>query len=399
MKYPPVKLNTKGFNKYQRGELWFTTEDLEMVEKLRESLREGDLVSIYSKDGHFLGQGYINLSAYYALKVLTTEATPINEVFFQRAFDRALNFRRKIYPHEKTFRLIFAEGDFLPGLIVDIFERVAVIQIHTRGMENLRELIIRALLKTYPLESLIFKNDFDKRKEENLPMYVEFHLKDPGELIQVTLDEIKFLVPLKKGQKTGLFLDQRENWRYVSKITSDLTVVDAFSYLGSFSHYSLKGGAKRSFLMERSAYAIDLALEIAKLNGWDDKVIPVEGDVLKLLKSPPVDGDLLVIDPPAFIKSRRDIEKGIRRYRELFYYAISFFRNKRGYLSLFSCSHFLSLADMKNLIIEILKKEKISSRLFHTFCQAPDHPINPSVKETEYLKGLAVEINSLRDFC
>ncbi|MCS7200316.1 MAG: class I SAM-dependent rRNA methyltransferase [Caldimicrobium sp.] len=397
MKYPPVKLNLKGFHKYKVGTLWFTKEDLQKVEDIGNQVERGDLVSLYSPEGHFLGQGYINLSSHYALKLLTKESVPIDELFFLKRFERALNFRKRIYPQERVFRLIFAEGDLLPGLIIDIFERVAVIQIYTLGMERLKETIISALLKAYPLESIVLKNDMEKRKEEGLSLYVECFLKDPGEIIPIEMDQIRLLIPVKRGQKTGLFLDQRENWRLVRKISEGLTVIDGFSYLGMFSLYALKGGAKRTFLLERSTFALDLAIEIAKLNGWKEKIIPVEGDVLKLLKNPSIEGDLLILDPPAFIKSKSDFERGINRYRELYHYGIKFFKKRNGLLILFSCSHFLSLENLRELVFESLKRHHLYSKIFQSLSQAPDHPINPYVKETEYLKGLALEINS--DLC
>ncbi|MGC9101478.1 MAG: class I SAM-dependent methyltransferase, partial [Caldisericum sp.] len=168
--------------------------------------------------------------------------------------------------------------------------------------------------------------------------YVEVigEVRDP---LLVEIDEIKFLIPFEKGQKTGFFLDQRDNRRFLLRISKDKIILDGFSYIGGFSFYALKGGAQRAYLIDRSSLALDLALEIAKLNGWKERIIPVEGDVFHLLKHPFTQGDILILDPPAFIKTKKDKEKGLRKYEELYHLGLSYFQDKEGLLLLFSCSH------------------------------------------------------------
>lgn len=369
-----------------------TEEDFEDPEKVKEKIEPGSLVSLFSRDNHFLAQAFYNPHSRFTLKIISYQRVSIDKDFFVEAFIRALSFRKRIYPQERAFRLVFAEGDFLPGLIIDIFDKVAVLQFHTLGMEKLKELIIEALSLAYPLESILLKNDFEKRKEEGLSLYVESYLKEPPEVLTVEMDSIKFLIPLKKGQKTGFFLDQRENRRFLSQLSKDLTVIDAFSYTGAFSFYALKGGAKRAFLLERSSYALEMAMETSKLNGWGDRLIPVEGDVFTLLKNPVAEADILVLDPPALIKSKKDFERGFKKYRELYYYGLNFFRQKGGLFLAFSCSHFLPLEEMKILLADLMRKIDRRGMFFKIFHQAPDHPINPFVRETEYLKGIGLQL-------
>jgi 23S rRNA (cytosine1962-C5)-methyltransferase len=395
MKYPPVILNTNGLKNYIQGKLWFTYKDLDSFEKIKDSIEPGSLVSLYSQHKHFLGQGYFNSHSYYSLKLLTKKEISIDISFFKETFKLALEFRERFFPGESSFRLIHAEGDHLPGLIIDLFDKVGVIQIHTLGMERLKSIIIDALLQIRPLESIVLKNDFDKRKEEKLPLYVDFYLKEPQDPYPIEMDGIKFLIPIIKGQKTGFFLDQRENRRFLSRISHGFIIMDGFAYIGGFSFYALKGGAKRVYLLERSGYALDIALEIAKLNGWKDQVVPVEGDVFQLLKNPVAKANLLILDPPAFIKSKKDYFQGYKKYKELYSLGLQYFKAHNGFLFLFSCSHFLKLQELLLFLKESLSKCNFSAKIFQVFHQSPDHPINPCVEETEYLKGVALEFSHL----
>lgn len=394
MRYHPIKLNSQGVQKVLSGELWLTLRDTLEKEKLKEKIEPGSLVSLLSKEGHFLGQAYFNPTSYFSFKILSREEIEINEEFFKQSFRRAFETRQKIYPGERVFRLIHGEGDFLPGLIIDIYEKVAVLQFHTLGMDKLKEKILFGLKEALPfLESFLLKNDFERRKEENLPLYVEFLGKFKEDPLLVEMEGIKFLIPLKRGQKTGFFLDQRENRKILMSLSKDLTILDGFSYIGGFSFYALKGGAKRVYLIERSGFALDLALEIAQLNGWKEKVIPVQGDLFQILKTPFAEGEILILDPPAFIKTKRDKEKGIKKYEELYYLGLNYFQNRKGFLFLFSCSHFLSLEEQKNLLKKLLMKKNFKTKILKYLFQAPDHPINPFVEETEYLKGILLNIS------
>ncbi len=394
MKYYPIKLNFEGTKKVFSGGLWLTLKDTLEGERLKEKIEPGSLVTLLTKEGHFLAQAYFNPKVYYCIKILTKNETPIDKEFFKRIFQKSFEIRKKLYPSEEVFRLIHGEGDFLPGLIVDIYKDVAVLQFHTLGMENLKEAILSGLREALSfLKGFFLKNDFEKRKEENLPQYVEFIGENKEDPLFVEMDGIKFLIPLEKGQKTGFFLDQRENRRILMKFSKDFIIFDGFSYIGGFSLYALKGGAKRAYLFDRSGFALDLAIEIAKINGWKNKIIPVEGDIFQILRNPPTEGDILILDPPAFIKAKKDKEKGMKKYEDLYYLGLRYFQNRKGFLFLFSCSHFLSLEEQKFLIKKILSKINLKARILKYLFQAPDHPINPLIEETEYLKGLLLKID------
>lgn len=393
MLYPEIKLNPKGLKKFFKGHLWLTQGDIENIDRFKKEITPGSLVSIHSPEGYFLAQAYFNPHSYYTLKILTREKIKIDETFFYHKFREALALRKKLYPEVMCFRLIHAEGDNLPGLIIDLYKELAVVQIYTLGMERLKKNIHKALTNLLPLKYIVFKNNFEKRKEEDLPLYIECYPKEPEDPYFVEMDSIKFLIPIKDGQKTGFFLDQKDNRRLITEISKDLVIVDAFSYIGGFSFYALKGKAKKAILIDRSAKALNLAIENAKLNGWSDKILPMEGDVFKILKEFKGEGDILILDPPAFIKTKQDFSKGKEKYKALYHLGFNFFSEKEGFLFLFSCSQFFTLAEMGIVTEELIRKRNREIKLLKILQQSLDHPVNPLVEETFYLKGLWIYIS------
>ncbi len=390
MNYPKIRLHKEGTFKILRGELWLTLKDTKNGQALAESLPPGSLVSLLSEEGYFLAQAFFNPKVRYAFKVITREEVPIDRQFFFKALKRALTFRKMVYPKERAFRLVFAEGDFLCGLIIDIYGEVAVIQTLNQGMEKKLPEIISALQELLAPSTVLLKNDVQKRQEEGLPLYTQVAFGKIEDPLFLEMDGIKFLIPLLSGQKTGFFLDQREARRSIAKLACGKRVLDLFSYLGGFSFYALKGGAKEAILVDRSEEALNLAQEIARINNLAGRIICIKEDVLNFLQRPSYEGEILIADPPAFIKAKKDLSAGLKKYERLYQACLRPFVDREGLAFLFSCSHFLT----KELLWEILKKVlarlNLSGRVFKEFNQPPDHPINPLVKETFYLKGIGL---------
>ncbi len=394
MNYPRVILTKEGVGKVLKGYLWLTLNEVKSVKALLENISAGSLVSLYSEEGYFLAQAYFNPKVRYCIKVLCREDVPIDGEFFAKAFKRALNLRRELYPGEVAFRLIYSEGDFLPGLIVDVYEKVAVVQVYTLGMENLLSEILSAIKKVLEPSCVVLKNDAQKRKEEGLSLYTEVAWGKVDDPLLVEMDGIKFLIPVLSGQKTGFFLDQRDARRYLARLSQGKEVLDLYSYVGGFSFYALKGGAKRAILVDRSQTALDLAEGIAKLNGFSEKVVLIKEDVLKYLKNPSFLADLVIADPPAFIKSKGYLDQGLKLYDTLYFSCLRLFAERCGFLALFSCSHFLSEETQEEIIKKGLAKLGLRGRIIKKLTQAADHPINPMVKETYYLKGRVVYLEN-----
>lgn len=394
MNYPRVILTKEGVGKVLKGYLWLTLNEVKSVKALLENISAGSLVSLYSEEGYFLAQAYFNPKVRYCIKVLCREDVPIDGEFFAKAFKRALNLRRELYPGEVAFRLIYSEGDFLPGLIVDVYEKVAVVQVYTLGMENLLSEILSAIKKVLEPSCVVLKNDAQKRKEEGLSLYTEVAWGKVDDPLLVEMDGIKFLIPVLSGQKTGFFLDQRDARRYLARLSQGKEVLDLYSYVGGFSFYALKGGANRAILVDRSQTALDLAEGIAKLNGFSEKVVLIKEDVLKYLKNPSFLADLVIADPPAFIKSKGYLDQGLKLYDTLYFSCLRLFAERCGFLALFSCSHFLSEETQEEIIKKGLAKLGLRGRIIKKLTQAADHPINPMVKETYYLKGRVVYLEN-----
>lgn len=387
MSYKKLNLNQKGIKNYLNSSLWFTKDEIIEFEKITQYISSGSLVRIYSPENLFLGIGYFNPDSFYCLKLLTKDETTIDERFFYKSFSELLKFKKSLYPGERCFRLVFSEGDHLPGLIVDVFEEVVVVQIQTLGMENLKSFIISALKDLLAPKAIVLKNDTLKRKEENLELYVEVAYGKVEDPILVQMDGIKFLVPILSGQKTGFFLDQRENRRFIMKLVEGLEIIDGFSYIGSFGFYCLKGGAKKVFMVDRSLQALEIAEEIAKINNWKDRIITIPGDVFQILRNPPK-VQVIILDPPAFIKTHKHLEEGEKKYEKLYLFGLKAI--EKGYFFGFSCSYFLNLEKLKKIIKRCLNKlNKTGSIIFHGF-QAPDHTVNLAIEETLYLKGLGI---------
>ncbi len=394
MNYPRVILTKEGVGKVLKGYLWLTLKEVKSAKVLLENIPEGSLVSLYSEEGYFLAQAYFNPKVRYCIKVLCREEVPIDEEFFAQAFKRALNLRKELYPKEVAFRLVFSEGDFLPGLIVDVYEKVAVVQVYTLGMENLLSEIVSALKKVLEPSCVVLKNDAQKRKEEGLSLYTEVAWGKVDEPLLVEMDGIKFLIPVLSGQKTGFFLDQRDARRYLASLSQGKEVLDLYSYVGGFSFYALKGGAKRAILVDRSQRALDLAEEIAKLNGFSEKVLLIKEDVLNYLKNPSFLADVVIADPPAFIKTKGDLDQGLKLYDTLYFSCFRLFGERCGFLALFSCSHFLTEETQEGIIKKCIAKLGLKGRIIKKLSQAVDHPINPMVKETSYLKGRVIYLEN-----
>ncbi len=373
-----VILKPEGVEKLLSGRLWIKKEDVQHGR----GLEDGELAEIFTPDGLSLGVGYFNRRSRIYGRVLSNKSQKIDEEFFKKRLKAALSLRKEIYPQETSFRLIHGEGDLLPGLTIDWYDGIAVLQISTAGMEQLRDLIVKALEEVMPLKGLVLKNDLPVRQEEGLSLYVES--KGVNGPIEITVHGLRFLVDPIKGQKTGFFLDQRENRKKLAGYVKEKTVFDLFCYTGAFSLVAAAAGARKVIAVDRSRSALDWLRENARLNGLESRIIPVELEAEVFLRqSRPA--QVIVLDPPAFIKRRKDFSAGRRRYLKLNRLALERLE-KRGLIFTSSCSQFLSLPELEKVVREAASGRPL--RLIEIGLQAPDHPPLLTMPETLYLKGL-----------
>ncbi len=384
MKTATVRLSPRGVKTVLSGRLWLERRDLS--EWPEEPL--GEEVRLVSPEGYFLARGYFNPQSRIPVRIFSREDRTLDRAFLAAVFRRALSLRQRLYPGEEAFRLIHGEGDGLPGLTVDVYGKVAVVQISTAGFERRRETVVAAISEVLSPSAVVLKNDLPVRREEGLELYVEVVSGRLDSPVEITMDGLRFLVDPLHGQKTGFFLDQRENRRFIRRLSREALVLDLFAYTGAFGIYALSGGARRVFSVERSAKALELAEECARINGFGERFFPIQSKVEEFLRDAP-DADLVILDPPAFIKTRRALSSGREKYREVNRRTLSAL--KRGFFFTSSCSQFISAEDLLTLVRSGARGRNL--RLFARHFQAPDHPENPAHPETLYLKGFTFAVD------
>jgi 23S rRNA (cytosine1962-C5)-methyltransferase len=361
-----------------------------------DGLEPGESVKLIDETGAFVAQGYFNSYSQIAMRIWSYEENElVDNKFFKKRIEMARDLREKYLDSKSTnaYRLINSENDFLPGLIVDRYADYLVLQFHTQGIERWKDTIIENLVKIFKPKGIFERSDTNSRKNEN-PANTKRELY--GEIpdqIEIMENGYKFFVDIKAGQKTGFFLDQRDKRAALAKYSTGKNVLNTFSYSGGFSVYALAGGAEKVTSIDISEKAIELAKENIKLNNLDPaKCEFIVGDVKKYLTDLEKDRfDVIVLDPPAFIKDRRKIKEGIKGYRFINEAAMRALPSG-GILMTCSCSAHLSLNDFRYLLSEAGGRAKRSLQIIETFTHGIDHPELVPFTEGEYLKVFVLRI-------
>jgi len=309
----------------------------------------------------------------------------------------ALSLRERFY--EKPFyRLVYGDSDGLPGLIVDRYGDYCTVAIATAGMERLKQDIVDALNKVIKPKGIVFRNDSSARSIEGLERYSEIAFGDVPESVTIEEGDCKFSVSLLEGQKTGWFYDQAANRRRMLDYVKGKTVLDVCSYIGAWSVQAAKAGAQKVTSVDVSESALDLLFHNAEINAVDDKVEAIQGDAFEALKALKQEGekyDVIILDPPAFIKRRKDIKQGLIAYRRLNEMAIRLLNND-GILISASCSFHLSSQDLLKTLQQSARHNDRWLQVLEEGKQGRDHPVNPAIVETGYLKAFYCRV--LRSF-
>lgn len=365
------------------------------IDKADESLEEGDLVSVFSHEGNFIGNGHYQIGS-ITVRILSFDDSTIDKNFFTERIAaawrlrKALNLRR---PDNTAFRLVHGEGDFLPGLVIDIYGSTAVVQAHSPGMHFSRNEIAQALVD---FSELSIRNVYYK-SETTLPF--KAHLDPVNDYIIGGFDSniaiengLEFHADWLKGQKTGFFVDQRENRSLLEKYAKGRSVLNMFCYTGGFSFYAMRGGAQLVHSVDSSSKAIQLTEDNVNLNFPDDKRhAAFAEDAFKFLTEMDSIYDLIVLDPPAFAKHKSALNHALIGYRKL--NAIAFQKIKPGgILFTFSCSQAVSKEQFRLAVFSAAAISKRKVRILHQLTQPADHPINIYHPEGEYLKGLVLYV-------
>lgn len=349
---------------------------------------DGDLLDVLDARGAFLGRAYVNRKSLICARVLTRGRDEVDVDFFVKRLERARRFRDAALPGEEAVRLVFGESDQLPGLVVDRYRDVLAVQVLTLGMERRAELLREALERVFSPRGAVRLADSPLRALEGLPLERGVWWGEVPERVEVNVGGFALIADLLGGQKTGLFLDQRANRRRAEARASGRRVLDLFCYLGEWSLHALRGGATSALAVDSSEPALAAARANAERAGLADRLTLRRGDAFAVVHELERAGErfgMVVLDPPAMIKSRRHLAAGAKAYRELNRAAMAMLEED-GVLVTCSCSHHLDDVLFRQVLLEAARTARRPMRVLDWSGEAPDHPTLLAVPETHYLK-------------
>ena len=377
-------------SRVRSGHPWVFASDIERVEG---SFEPGDVVDVVSSHNTYLGRAFYNPKSQISLRMLTTHDETVDEAFFRRRVQEAWDYRNQ-FCDPASCRLIFSESDFLPGLIVDKFGEYLVVQSLCLGIEKWKQSIVRDLAEIVHPKGIWERSDVPVRRLEGLEQTTGLLYGEVPDSIDMVENGLRFVVDVKNGQKTGFFLDQKENRAAIAPLCKGARVLDCFCHNGSFSLHAAKYGAK-------SVLGVDIseeALEVARLNAENNGlsyVVTFEAhncfDHLRELTDAHEQFDVVILDPPAFTKTRAAVESALRGYKEINLRGMKLVR-KGGFLVTCSCSQHVSPEQFRDMINQAARDSKTKLRLVENRTQGHDHPILPASPETQYLKCMILQV-------
>ena len=389
---PALRLKRNEDRRLHAGHLWIFSNEVDTDQTPLPKFKPGELVRVLAHNDRALGLAYVNPQSLISARMLGTWRPP-DTAWLAGRIRSALALRERL--HSKPYyRLVYGESDGLPGLVVDRYGSACVVQIGTAGMERLKLQIQLALEQVLHSEALLFKNDSSAREMEGLPSYVEVAKGKFDGLNTVWEDGLEYQVPLAEGQKTGWFFDQAANRRALTKyVRKGARVLDVFSYVGAWGVRAAQAGAREVHCVDSSATALELAVSNAERN--NAKVTAVRGDafdVLEDLVKRRERFDIVIIDPPAFAKRKKDLPKALAAYKRLNQLAMQAL-GPEGILVSCSCSYHVGPEDLQDAIAKAARAADKQLQILEMGGQAPDHPVHPAIPETRYLKAYFCRVN------
>lgn len=363
------------------------------IDSIMGSFTDGDIVIVKDFDGYPMGRGFINRNSKITVRMMTRHAdTEIDETFIRMRVKNAWEYRKKAVD-TSSCRVIFGEADFLPGIVVDKFSDVLVVQSLALGIDRFKILIIDVLKELMAEDGIIIRGVYERsdvkvRRQEGMELYKGFIGKAFDTKVSIIENGVKYIVDVKDGQKTGFFLDQKYNRLAIQRFCQGARVLDCFTHTGSFALNAGVAGAASVLGLDASELAVAQAAENAELNGLSDKVNFQCADVFERLPELERQGesfDVVILDPPAFTKSRSSIKNATKGYREINMRGLKLVKDG-GYLATCSCSHFMSYELFTKTINEAARAVHKRVRQVEYRTQAPDHPILWAADESYYLK-------------
>jgi len=384
-------LKRHGKHGCESGHPWVYSSEIDYV---KGKFVPGDIVDVFNCRQQFLGRGYINPRSQIAVRILSRNPEVIDREFFVRRLSHAWKYRQRFLEEPEYCRLVFSEADFLPGLVVDKFGGCLVLQTLALGMDRYKDIIVSVLEELLKPEMIYERNDAPVREIEGMELKKGF-LKGAGDtLLTVRENGLQFYADIENGQKTGFFYDQRENRQILKKFVAGAEVLDCFCFSGSFSVHAAAYGAKSVLGVDVSEAAVAMAEQNAALNKVEDRCSFLAANAFDLLREYSDSGrsfDTVILDPPAFTKSKATVDSAARGYKEINLRGLKMIR-PGGYLVTCSCSFHMDRNFFRNLVTEAAADAKRTVREVAYQSQAKDHPSLPASPETSYLKFLVLEV-------
>jgi 23S rRNA (cytosine1962-C5)-methyltransferase len=390
-KLPTLKLGKDQERRLLAGHAWIYSNEVDTKETPLKAFSAGEQVAVVSQRGKWIGNAYVNPHALICARVVSTDISKVlDEKLLTERISQALQLRQRLYENN-FYRLVYGESDFLPGLVIDRYGDYLVVQITTAGMDAVRSQLVAVLEKLLSPRGILLRNDTPMRAMEGLDSSVTVVSGEIPPLVQLSEGESNFEVSLLEGQKTGWFFDQAANRNDMqSYIREGDTVLDICSYVGAWGIRAARAGATEVICVDSSNAALEQVKRNAALNGVEDRITTMKNDAFERLKKftkRQRQFDVVILDPPAFIKRKKDLKEGMQAYRRLNALGLEALK-PGGILITSSCSFHMTQSQLLNAVRQGAVRQKSNLQLLQYGQQGADHPVHPAIPETAYLKTL-----------
>ena len=392
--FAPLRLRKDEDRRLRSGHLWVYSNEVDVEATPLRHFAPGQPVAIQSSNGKVIGTGYVNPNTLLCARLVSRDPDhPLSPSLLVHRLNVALSLRERLY-NQPFYRLVYGEGDGLPGLIVDRYGDLCVAQITTSGMDRFKDDILAALQKVLKPTAVLWRNDGAMRELEGLERYVADAAGTVPETMDIEEDGLRFQIAPKTGQKTGWFYDQRDNRARLDRYIAGRRVLDVFSYTGAWGIRAAVRGAREVVCIDSSAAALEQVQVHATLNGVSDRVQIRQGDAfeaLKALREGRERFDVVIVDPPAFVKRRKDFKEGALAYRRINEMAMQVLEHD-GLLVSCSCSQLLPREALTLALLQGSRHLERNLVILEQGRQGPDHPVHPAIPETDYLKTILARV-------
>ncbi len=375
----------------KQGHLWIFSNE---IGKIEGTISNGDVINVYDTGNNFLGAGFYNANSLIAVRIISLAEDFNLELLIKKKLEQAYNFRKTVYPQRDSFRMVFSESDFLPGLIIDKYNSTFVMQIYSAGIEKNIGLITKILAEEFSAKNIFTKNEEYFRKLEGLALDDTVYLGGMSEEI-ISDGQVKYNVNFSTGHKTGFYFDQCDNRSFVKQFCKNKTVLDCFCYSGGFGLNAASGGAEEVVFVDSSQEEIKNVRQNFTLNEFNCKSQFIQSDVFDYLENCITEKkkfDVLILDPPAFAKNKKSIPKAVKGYEKLNRLGMELLKDG-GLLFTSSCSHHLKEEVFLETVNKAAQKSQKNIQLFYFNNASMDHPSLPAMEETSYLKFAAFKVS------